>query len=86
MKHDIYFRFFDILVLSVRKSLKIQGKGDDRYMKRITNYLMRVLMKRKGVLNAFMLVGGLTSILAKYGCCFYIFHQPKLPDSLKDIG
>ena len=41
------------------------------------------LLKRKNILSAFMLAGGIVSVLAKYGCCFYIYHQPKYPEALR---
>ncbi len=50
-------------------------------MKKITNYLMR----RKGVLSMAMIIGSVVTVLSKYGCCFYIYHQPHFPDALKDI-
>lgn len=50
-------------------------------MKKIWNYFMN----KKGVINAFMFVGCLTSIMARDGFCFYIYHQPKFPDALKDV-
>lgn len=41
------------------------------------------LLKRKTTLSAFMLVGGFLTVLAQYGCCFYIYHQPRYPEALK---
>lgn len=41
------------------------------------------VMKKKGVINSLMLAGGLVTVLSNYGCCFYIFHQPKFPEALK---
>ena len=49
-------------------------------MKRIVNYLM----KRKSVLNAFVVVGGTMAMMAREGFCFYIFHQPQLPEALRE--
>ncbi|EOS80021.1 cyclic lactone autoinducer peptide [Dorea sp. 5-2] len=50
-------------------------------MKRLVTYAM----KRKGVINSLMLAGGIVTVLSNYGCCFYIFHQPKLPEALKEV-
>lgn len=41
------------------------------------------LLKRKTTLSAFMLVGGFLTVLAQYGCCFFIYHQPKYPEALR---
>lgn len=42
------------------------------------------IMDNKCILNAFMLIGSLTAVMAKDGFCFFIYHQPKFPDALKD--
>lgn len=49
-------------------------------MKKIANYLMR----RNGLLSAVMVMGGIFTVLSKYGCCFYIYHQPHFPTALRD--
>jgi len=41
------------------------------------------LLKQKTTLSAFMLVSGLVTVLSKYGCCFFIYHQPKYPEALR---
>lgn len=41
-------------------------------------------MKRKSVLNAFVVVGGTMAMMAREGFCFYIFHQPKLPEAFRE--
>jgi len=43
------------------------------------------LLKRKNILSAFMLAGGIVSALANFGCCFYIYHQPKYPQALRMV-
>lgn len=48
-------------------------------MKKFLNYFLG----RKELVSALMVVGGITSVFSKYGCCFYIFHQPKFPDALR---
>lgn len=50
-------------------------------MKKIMSYAI----KRKGVINSLMLVGGIVTVLSNYGCCFFIFHQPELPKALRDL-
>ena len=42
------------------------------------------IMNNKCILNAFMLIGSLAAVMAKDGFCFFIYHQPKFPDALKD--
>lgn len=41
------------------------------------------MLKRRVTLGAFMLVGGFLSVLAQFGCCFYIYHQPRYPEALR---
>lgn len=48
------------------------------------NKIRNFIMKRKNVLNVFMLVGGLTAMMARDAFCFFVFHQPKFPDALRD--
>lgn len=47
--------------------------------------LVAYAMKRKGVINSLMFAGGIVTVLSHCGCCFYIFHQPKLPEALKEV-
>lgn len=47
---------------------------------------MNRFIRRKEVLSAVMVMGGLVSVLAKYGCCFYIYHQPRFPEALRDTN
>lgn len=37
----------------------------------------------KGTINSLMLAGGIVTALSNYGCCFFIFHQPELPEALR---
>lgn len=41
-------------------------------------------MKRNSLLSLAVIIGGMVSVLAKYGCCFYIYHQPHFPTALRD--
>ena len=50
-------------------------------MYKIRNFII----KRKNVLNVFILAGGLTAMIARDAFCFFVFHQPKFPDALGDI-
>lgn len=50
-------------------------------MKKIMSYAM----KRKGTINSLMLAGGIVTALSNYGCCFFIFHQPELPEALRKV-
>lgn len=50
-------------------------------MNKIKNYVMG----RKGLLNAVVMVAGLTTMMARDGFCFFVFHQPKFPEALKDV-
>lgn len=43
------------------------------------------MMSKKYVLNALMLIGCVTASIARDGFCFFIYHQPKFPDALKDV-
>lgn len=49
-------------------------------MSKIRNYMMK-----KNIFNVFVLVGVMTAMMAREGFCFFIYHQPKFPDALKDI-
>lgn len=49
-------------------------------MKKITNYLM----KSNSLLSLAVIMGGMVSVLARWGCCFYIYHQPHFPEALRD--
>lgn len=55
-------------------------KGDE-FMKKWINSMM----SKKYVLNALMLIGCVTASIARDGFCFFIYHQPKFPDALKDV-
>lgn len=48
-------------------------------MKKILNYLM----KHKMAINTLVLTAGTITTLSNWGCCFFIYHQPKLPNALK---
>lgn len=43
------------------------------------------IMNKKCVLNMFIMIGYLAAVMAKDGFCFFIYHQPKFPDALKNI-
>ncbi len=47
-------------------------------MKKLLNYFLG----KRELVSALMLIGGITSVMSKLGCCFYIYHQPKFPDAL----
>lgn len=49
----------------------------------IMKKLLTYIMSKKMVINAFVLLGGVTAMMARDGFCFYIYHQPKYPDALK---
>ena len=55
-------------------------KGDEIMKKWINS-----MMSKKQALSALMLVGCVTASMAKDGFCFFIYHQPKLPEALKDV-
>lgn len=44
---------------------------------------LKSLLKRKTTLRTLMFAGGFFTVLAQFGCCFYIYHQPKYPEALK---
>lgn len=48
--------------------------------------VMNNLLKKKGALNVFVFAAGIITVLSKWGCCFYIYHQPKFPDALRDMA
>ena len=50
----------------------------------IKKIIVKNLMKRKSVLNDFVVVGGTIAMMAREGFCFYIFHQPKLPEAFRE--
>lgn len=45
--------------------------------------LLNCFLGKKEIVGALMLIGGITSVFSRYGCCFYIYHQPKFPDALR---
>lgn len=54
-------------------------KGDGNML----NKVLDSLLKRRTTLSVFMLAGGFLSVLAQFGCCFYIYHQPQYPEALR---
>lgn len=45
--------------------------------------VLKKLGQNKMVLNSIMLAGGVFTVLFRYGCCFFIYHQPKYPEALR---
>lgn len=81
-KSYIFPCFFDICRHSLRKISIIMQKieGGDETMRKIHDYMMR----KRGILNVFMVIGAMTAMMAREGFCFFIYHQPEFPDALKD--
>ena len=46
---------------------------------------LNAILQKKGVVNALSVVGCMSIIMARKGFFFYIYHQPKLPESLRDM-
>lgn len=53
-------------------------KKEIAIMKKILNYVM----KHKMAVNTLVFTAGTITTLSNWGCCFFIFHQPKLPNAL----
>lgn len=79
-KCDIFIAIYDILGEKVNSWYILLT----RRVKKVMKKWIKKIMNNKSVLNTLMVVSCLTAVMAKDGFCFFIYHQPKFPDALKD--